>query len=239
MIQKMKQQSLWAFFKKKCPQTIVCLLTFVYVANAMADERINVEAPRLQPGTTGQIAIVLENTTEITAFQFDITLSEGLTIAQSKGKYGIALTSRASSTHQFSTLDKEDGSLRVAAYSMNNTAFEGTSGALLLIDVNVANDCGEEESIMLRNIRLTTKSVSELKLNNVTVAIHISGLIGDVNGDGAVDVADISSVIDVMSKGTNDKAADVNRDGAIDVADIATIIDIMASNARRQTELEE
>ena len=62
---------------------------------------------------------------------------------------------------------------------------------------------------------------------------------GDVNGDGAVDVADIATVIDVMAKGTNDKVADVNSDGAIDVADIATIIDIMAANARRQMELEE
>ena len=51
---------------------------------------------------------------------------------------------------------------------------------------------------------------------------------GDVNGDGAVDVADIGNVIDVMAKGTNDPIADVNADNAVDVADISTIIDIMA-----------
>lgn len=62
------------------------------------------------------------------------------------------------------------------------------------------------------------------------------GVPGDVNGDGAVDVADIATVIDVMA-GTGitnplqqaDKA-DVNGDGSIDVADIATIIDIMGKN---------
>ena len=54
--------------------------------------------------------------------------------------------------------------------------------------------------------------------------------IGDVNGDGAVDVADIASVIDFMSGKTNvDKSkADVNSDGTVDVADIASIIDVMA-----------
>jgi hypothetical protein len=52
---------------------------------------------------------------------------------------------------------------------------------------------------------------------------------GDVNDDGAVNVADISAVIDVMA-GIIDKtdAADVNGDGSVNVADIAKIIDIMA-----------
>ena len=58
---------------------------------------------------------------------------------------------------------------------------------------------------------------------------------GDVNGDGVVDVADISSVISAMAGDTDIsvEAADVNGDGFVDVADISTIITIMADNARR------
>ena len=57
---------------------------------------------------------------------------------------------------------------------------------------------------------------------------------GDVNGDGGIDVADISAVITHMA-GNEDfgKAADVNNDGGVDVADISAIITIMANNARR------
>ena len=51
---------------------------------------------------------------------------------------------------------------------------------------------------------------------------------GDVNGDGAVDVADISAVISVMAGTADYPAADVNGDGAVDVADISNIISIMA-----------
>ena len=53
---------------------------------------------------------------------------------------------------------------------------------------------------------------------------------GDVNGDGAIDVADISAVISVMANGTNISFAnaDMNGDGNVDVADISTVIDIMA-----------
>ena len=50
---------------------------------------------------------------------------------------------------------------------------------------------------------------------------------GDVNGDGAVDVADIATVISIMSS-TVDVLGDVNEDGSVDVADIATIITEMA-----------
>ena len=55
---------------------------------------------------------------------------------------------------------------------------------------------------------------------------------GDVNGDGQVDVADISAIISVMA-GTvgsgSATAADVNGDGTVDVADVSSVITIMAT----------
>ena len=51
---------------------------------------------------------------------------------------------------------------------------------------------------------------------------------GDVNGDNAVDVADISAIITIMAEGTNDLSGDVNGDNAVDVADISSVITIMA-----------
>jgi hypothetical protein len=53
----------------------------------------------------------------------------------------------------------------------------------------------------------------------------------DVNGDGSVDVADISTVISVMA-GSSDANADVNGDGVVDVADISAIISKMAESSR-------
>ena len=55
---------------------------------------------------------------------------------------------------------------------------------------------------------------------------------GDVNGDTVIDVADIASVISVMSGSADNNSttsADVNDDGTVDVADIAAIISKMAS----------
>jgi hypothetical protein len=51
---------------------------------------------------------------------------------------------------------------------------------------------------------------------------------GDVNGDDNVDVADISTIIDIMAGKLFSGKGDVNGDGSVDVADISTVIDIMA-----------
>ena len=54
--------------------------------------------------------------------------------------------------------------------------------------------------------------------------------LGDLNGDGAVDVADIATVISVMANGVESANVngDVNGDGVVDVADIASVIAVMA-----------
>ncbi len=87
--------------------------------------------------------------------------------------------------------------------------------------------------------------------NNSDYSREVQKVKGDVNGDGVVDVADISAIIDVMAGTTapgattpgasaatipdasaSGTSADVNGDGAVDVADISAVITIMADNAR-------
>jgi len=75
------------------------------------------------------------------------------------------------------------------------------------------------------------------------VATFVYTIMGDVNGDGAIDVADIGYVIDIMAGGQVEALAsaraDVNGDGVVDVADIATVISIMAAQARLQAIMKE
>ena len=54
---------------------------------------------------------------------------------------------------------------------------------------------------------------------------------GDVNGDGEVNVLDITALIDIiMNDITDNPRADVNEDGHIDVVDITALIDIIMNN---------
>ena len=53
---------------------------------------------------------------------------------------------------------------------------------------------------------------------------------GDVDGDGEVNISDISAIIDILLRGGSEDAmsqADVNGDGEVNIGDINTIIDII------------
>ena len=50
---------------------------------------------------------------------------------------------------------------------------------------------------------------------------------GDVNGDGAVNIADINAVIDMILGGTYNGMGDLNGDGTVNISDINTLIAII------------
>ena len=62
---------------------------------------------------------------------------------------------------------------------------------------------------------------------NMTMKMYT---LGDVNDDGFIDIADVTSVLTIMAGGSNliEEAADVNEDGYIDIADVTSILSIMA-----------
>lgn len=59
-------------------------------------------------------------------------------------------------------------------------------------------------------------------------------LTGDVNGDGIVNIADVTALIDYLltsdGKNLNLEAADVKQDGSLNIADITALIDLLLAN---------
>ena len=57
---------------------------------------------------------------------------------------------------------------------------------------------------------------------------------GDVNDDGSINIADVTSILSIMAGNQSDslirEAAYVNDDGAINVADVTSVLSIMAGN---------
>ncbi|MBR5727186.1 MAG: leucine-rich repeat protein [Muribaculaceae bacterium] len=55
-----------------------------------------------------------------------------------------------------------------------------------------------------------------------------ANMLGDVNGDGRVDIADVNAVINMMlGKATQTAAGDVTGDGSVDIADVNAVINLM------------
>ena len=65
----------------------------------------------------------------------------------------------------------------------------------------------------------------------ITLADTNVTILGDVNGDGTVNTADVTALVNYLhGSGTvNETAADVNRDGVVDIADVTAINNIISS----------
>ncbi len=65
--------------------------------------------------------------------------------------------------------------------------------------------------------------------------VDLSGLLGDVNNDGVVDISDVLQTVDyVLGKEVTlvVRAADCNADGTVDISDVLSIVDLVLGKSR-------
>jgi len=68
---------------------------------------------------------------------------------------------------------------------------------------------------------------SIIELYPVEVVEHGATLIGDVNGDGEVTIADVNAIVDLILASQYSAVADVNGDGEVTIADVNAVVDII------------
>ena len=78
----------------------------------------------------------------------------------------------------------------------------------------------------------TTSLPEELRLPSIVLPEipSVQVILGDINGDTKVDIADAVSVLNIMAAGEFNIIADINGDGQIDIADFVSILNIMAGD---------
>ncbi|HAP49869.1 MAG TPA: hypothetical protein DCQ56_01410, partial [Porphyromonadaceae bacterium] len=52
-------------------------------------------------------------------------------------------------------------------------------------------------------------------------------LVGDVNGDGEVSIADVTALVDLVMRDAANPRSDVNGDGETSVADVTTLVSLL------------
>ena len=198
---------------------------------------LKVEDVEVASGESAALNIELTNTTtNLMGWQCDISLPEGLTLElKANGKPKATLGERFSTTeHTISSTVLANGSYRFIATSMDGETIPGTSGTLFTVtlkaDVSLA--AGTKLSGVVKNIEFNTKDNQKLTFSDVSINVSIksAAILGDVNGDGEVNVGDIVTVCNVMAgiSTVDPQVADVNKDGEVNVGDIVTICNIMA-----------
>ena len=81
-----------------------------------------------------------------------------------------------------------------------------------------------------------TTQTNKYNVNDVTETYLASleggtDIVGDVNGDGEVNISDINAIIDAILMGsTTNPRCDVNRDGEINISDVTAVIEAMLAS---------
>lgn len=202
---------------------------FAVVAYQSTAQNLTVQNLQSEAGKKAMLTVNLSGASVMTALQFNLTLPEGVTIADDDMPFGSAVAD-----HTLNVQPLISGDRMFVVYSMNLNTFN--DGDLLHIPVTIGNDATTGEG-SLSVVRMSTTEAVSQTCEDVafTVTINSSVLSGDINGDGVVDVSDYIGIANYIlgqtQEGFNEEAADVNGDGEIDVSDYIGVANIILTGS--------
>ena len=126
-------------------------------------DRMSGEGISLMQGETRRVSIALDNALDYSAFQFDLSLPEGLTASN------FNLTDRAGS-HAFDVNMLGGGKFRALCYSPALTAISGHEGALLTFDVTATS--AVTGAIVVDGIELVTTACESVRLDGFAIDVN-------------------------------------------------------------------
>ena len=125
-------------------------------------------------GETKTISIELNNSEPFSAFQMDLMLPDGISIADVNGIKGIALDeSRKDASHSLA-FNEISGGVRLVAYSLDNAVFSGNSGSLVKIALKADENKGAMKSINIKNILFSKPNAKEVNFADATAVVAVS-----------------------------------------------------------------
>ena len=86
-------------------------------------------------------------------------------------------------------------------------------------------DAAAQEALALNVRKFRFITMAQMRAEG---GIPLNGAEGDANGDGDVDIADATFILNLMADESDDPAGDVNGDGSVDIADYTYVLNLMA-----------
>lgn len=211
-----------------------------------ADYSIYANALPVRPGEQMTLSIMMNNVNPITGWQADLKLPEGFSIAKDDADDDIVTVATDRTTeeaHSIITNELPDGRIRIMENSATNATFEGTSGKVATIVLNVDENVNPGDYYLeFFNVKLAeanayaTKHEAGTAVSTFRVLDYMDG---DVNNDKNVDIADLVQIVNyIMERPTVDcidAAADVNKDGDINGIDYIGEINLIMNYGYAKT----
>lgn len=194
------------------------------IANAKNATTVTVESVNAVPGSNVEVNINVKNNPGILAANFTVTYDKGLTLINSKSGDAFSALSMTKPENYNSPCKFGWDALEIADEDIKD-------GTILTLTFSV--DKGVSANSKL-NVKLSYQNgnIIDSDLNDIPVTINngsvtiIDYIPGDINGDGTIDLKDVTLVrrlVTGYSVTANKLAADVNGDGEITMKDVVLI----------------
>ena len=200
----------------------------------MGNSLIMDDATVLQ-GKTITLPVKMNHAASFGSIQVSISMPDGLELVKGNNGYLIEPSARLAQTHSLMNMDMANGDVCVMCYPRNGGYYTCEEGEVLFnITVKVAADAQGDYIIWLDKGQYTTPDGEVLRLGEDPCTVKVlteSDMPGDVNNDAAVNINDVTALIDHLLGGVdpnfNAGNADCNSDGSIDISDLAVLIDAL------------
>ena len=153
------------------------------ISEVQSTDYLSIEQTTVKAGDSLLIPVQLTNVKELTAFQCDIYIPEGLSVLfnEEEGEYDIRLEpSRITSSHSITAQDQPDGSIRLACYSSKSKDFKGTSGTLFYVHLAAHERASGEYNIGIKNVIFSTSGLESVEMSDVDGKVNVLPLVNEM-----------------------------------------------------------
>ena len=208
---------------------IVMLAGFAHPAMAQQLEVAEVETVS---GMTSAVGVDLKDIQHpYNALTFSLKLPEGFSLADDP-----VLSDQWENTIYSIGDPSQDNTYKMAIAS--SSEIQGTSlDDLLTLNIHVDGSVASGTYLIeVQNVLFEYAPVGKDYVNDVVFRVKVGTFIlGDINGDGKVDVSDYvgiaNHILGLAQESFNEQAADVNEDGVIDVLDYVGVANIILTGS--------
>lgn len=175
-----------------------------------------------------RFTFVLDNYTDIVAVQMNVSWLPGMTTSNAQ-----LIPTERLKNHAHLVTDLGNGTYQVLIYSMNNSPISANKGKLFTLDYVAAEGTEYKDTeLQVKDIILSdTRGKNYASETNISIKATFTYIIGDVNNDGLVNIADAIGLVNhILGKPTfevNEMAADANEDGEINITDAIAIVNLI------------
>jgi hypothetical protein len=190
-------------------------------ASAANDDKIFINDFKLCNGQQQTINLQLTNTGQYTAFQCDIVLPEGLTIAENEQHIPMVNISSANAqNHIVQANYVSSGALRLLVMSLNNSAFAANGNDVVNLTIEANSETLGQKIINIENVRL------------VDVESHTESQAASTQA--TVDIVDASTDINNMAYGVDMKVS-VNEHEITVIANADAVLRLVGVDGKQRT----